>query len=200
MKPEQDILDEINTFFKPVFEHKTNSVGVVYASFKDSWLNELGLNKNIREEAKVKQTVKKLQEHLRIQFGEKRIKIEAKVAENMELRFKDDKGNIDFDLDFDELSAFDLLDTATGTAFEFSLSDAFAEFFKDLLKAFMDSRVKKLYLCMRNHNYKINGGKNDVKKSGYRKVVSSSMVKQYVQLAKLYKIEVVFINVFPENN
>jgi hypothetical protein len=200
MKPEQDIIDEIILFFSKVFENKENTKGVIFANFKTSWLEELGLNADTSEEAKVKQTVKKLQEHMSAQFGIKRIKVEAKVAENMELRFKDIEGDNCFDFSSSKLMAFDMLDIATGTAFEFSLSDAFAEFFKDLLKALLDSRVKKLYLCMRNHNYNIKGGKSSISKSGYNKVIDSPMIKQYVQLARLYKIEVNFINIFPNNN
>ena len=196
--PEQDIIEEIISYSSRIFEYKVNQKGISYADYKTSWLKELGLGEDAREEAKVKQTVKQIQKHLQTQFGEKRIQIEAKVAENMELRFKDDKDSNFFEFESSKLMAFDILDIATGTAFEFSLSDAFAEFFKDLLKALLDSRVKKLYLCMRNHSYNTKGGTTSISKSGYIKVVNSPMIKQYVQLARLYKIEVNFINIFPE--
>ena len=84
-----------------------------------------------------------------------------------------------------------MLDETTGAAFEISLSDAFAEFFQDVLKALLDSRVKKLYLCMRNHIYK------DAGKSGFIKVASSAMVGQYVLLAKLYKLDIVLCGLAP---
>ncbi|MCL2062911.1 MAG: hypothetical protein FWG98_00870 [Candidatus Cloacimonetes bacterium] len=199
MKPENDVLDEIISFFSNVFENKINTKNISYAEYKTSWLKELNLDVNCREETKVKQTIKKLQEHLKVQFGERRIKTEAKVAENMELRFKDNEENIDFNFDSSKLMAFDILDLFTGTAFEISLSDAFAEFFKDLLKALLDSRIKKLYLCMKNHSYNTKGGSSSIAKSGYNKVVNSPMIRQYVQLAKLYKIEVNFINIFPDD-
>jgi hypothetical protein len=195
MNPEQDVLDEILRFFSDKFENKTNQRGYNYASYKSTWLESLGLNHSSSEEAITKQTVKKLQEHLLVQFGLKRIKTEAKVAENMTLRFTDDNIAQNFEIDTSKLMAFDILDVMTGTAFEISLSDAFAEFFKDLLKALLDSRVKKLYLCMRNHNYKTTKY-GSIGKSGYIKVASSEMIKQYIQLARLYKLDVKLINIF----
>ncbi len=90
--------------------------------------------------------------------------------------------------------AFDILDRESGCAFEISLADAFAEFFKVVLKALLDSRVKKLYFCMRNHNYQGAG------KSGFIKVNDSPMVKQYITLARLYKLEIILMDIFPECN
>lgn len=198
MQPELEILNEIINFFSDKFETKTNQRGYNYASYRLDWLEKLGLNENSSEEAITKQTVKKLQEHLLLQFGMKRIKVEAKVAENMTLRFTDDTVLNDIEIDTSKLMAFDILDVSSGTAFEISLSDAFAEFFKDLLKALLDSRVKKLYMCMRNHNYKTTKY-GSIGKSGYIKVSSSEMIKQYIQLARLYKLDVKLINIFPEN-
>jgi hypothetical protein len=97
-------------------------------------------------------------------------------------------------IDTEKLQAFDLLDQDNGVAIEISLADAFAEFFKDVLKALLDSRVKKLYLCMRNHHYK------GSKKSGYIKVADSPMVKQYIALARLYKLEIVLLDLCPACN
>lgn len=196
--PEQDILDEIISFFSSIFDNNINQRGFPYASYKPSWLNYLGLNSDSSEEAITKQTVKKLQEHLLFQFGQKRIKVEAKVAENMTLRFSDDNSLDNFNLDTSKLMSFDILDISTGCAFEISLSDAFAEFFKDLLKALLDSRVKKLYFCMRNHNYKTSKY-GSIGKSGYIKVASSEMINQYIQLARLYKLDVKLINIFPNS-
>ncbi len=113
----------------------------------------------------------------------------------MTLRFKGEETK-DFELDHSKLMAFDILDLQTGCAFEISLSDAFAEFFKVVLKGLLDSRVKKLYLCMRNHNYKTTKH-GSIGKSGYIKVASSGMVQQYIQLAKLYKLEIIIIDIFP---
>ena len=111
----------------------------------------------------------------------------------MTLRFASDNlGNIN--IDSKKLQAFDILDTETGMAFEISLSDAFAEFFKDVLKALLDSRVKQLYVCMRNHSYK------GSKKSGYLKVKDSQMVQQYITLVKLYKLDIFLVDLFPECN
>jgi len=62
---------------------------IVFIKIRLDWLIKLGLNENSSEETITKQTIKKLQEHLFLQFGMKRIKIEAKVAENMTLRFSD---------------------------------------------------------------------------------------------------------------
>jgi hypothetical protein len=196
MNPELEILNEILNFFSDKFEGKINQRGYQYASYKPDWLKSLGLNEKSSQEAITKQTVKKLQEHLLLQFGIKRIKVEAKVAENMTLRFTDDDLLSNIEIDTSKLMAFDILDVSTGTVFEISLSDAFAEFFKDLLKALLDSRVKKLYLCMRNHTYKTTKYGSSGK-SGYIKVSSSEMVKQYIQLARLYKLDVKLINIFP---
>ena len=69
-----------------------------------------------------------------------------------------------------------------------------AEFFKDVLKALLDSRVKTLYICMRNHSYK------GSKKSGYLKVKDSLMVQQYISLAKLYKLDIFLVDLFPRCN
>lgn len=90
MGPELEVLNEIIKFFSDKFETKTNQRGYNYASHRLDWLIKLGLNENSSEEAITKQTIKKLQEHLLLQFGMKRIKIEAKVAENMTLRFSDE--------------------------------------------------------------------------------------------------------------
>lgn len=198
MLPEQDILNEIREFFSDKFEVKINQRGFKYAAYKESWLNEIGLNENSQDEAKTKQTVKKLQEHILKQFGAKRIKIEANVAENMTLRFTGETTK-NFELDPSKLMAFDILDLQTGCAFEISLADAFAEFFKVVLKGLLDSRVKKLYFCMRNHNYNTTK-QGSIGKSGYIKVSSSGMVHQYIQLAKLYKLEIILVDLFPECN
>lgn len=165
MRSEDPILESILSFFKGTFEKKAEG-DYCYAVFKDPWLNEIGLDKNGREEAMCSRTTKKLQEFLLKKYF-KRIKVEAPVAEGMTLRFeKFGNGNQQREIKIDpsKLQAFDILDLETGTAYEISLSDAFAEFFKDVLKALLDSRVKKLYLCMRNHHYK------GSKKSGFIKV------------------------------
>ncbi len=192
MLPEQDIIDEIISFFSNKFEIKTNKEGIKFANYKTNWLKQIGLKSNSPDEAKTSRTVKKLQEKILEEFGKKRIKVEANVAENMQLRFLDQ--NINNDIDTSKLMAFDILDTETGCAFEISLADAFAEFFKDVLKALLDSRVKKLYLCMKNHNY------SGAKKSGYIKVSTSPMIKQYINLARLYKLEIILIDLFPKCN
>ncbi len=198
MSAEQDILNEILEFFSDKFEVETNVRGFRYAKYKKAWLRKLGLNESSQDEAKTKQTVKKLQEHVIKQFGAKRIKIEANVAENMTLRFRGEETN-SFELDPSKLMAFDILDVQTGCAFEISLADAFAEFFKVVLKGLLDSRVKKLYICMRNHNYKT-AKHGSIGKSGYIKVATSDMVNQYIQLAKLYKLEIILFDLFPECN
>lgn len=112
----------------------------------------------------------------------------------MTLRFDAEGKSDEVKIDSSKLQAFDIFDTETGTAFEISLSDAFAEFFKDVLKSLLDSRVKKLYICMRNHDYKGAG------KSGYVKVASSAMVQQYISLARLYKLEILLVDLFPACN
>ncbi|MBS1513839.1 MAG: hypothetical protein JSS63_02330 [Bacteroidetes bacterium] len=196
--PDQIIAEEIINFFSDKFELKVNSRNYKYAAYKESWLKILKLTPSSQDEAKTKQTVKKLQEHILLQFGSKRIKVEANVAENMTLRFTNDN-TTDFILDTSKLMAFDILDIETGSAFEISLSDAFAEFYKVVLKGLLDSRVKKLYFCMRNHNYKTTKY-GSIGKSGYIKVSSSPMVNQYIQLAKLYKLEIILIDLFPKCN
>ncbi len=193
MKPEEDILIEIKRFFTGMFEISKNSRGCEYAVYKESWLKKLKLSSSDADEAKSSRTTKELQKHLRNRFGD-RIKIEAPVAEGMTLRFDAINGGKEIKIDSAKLQAFDALDLESGTAFEISLSDAFAEFFKDVLKALLDSRVKKLYICMRNHNYKGAG------KSGYIKVASSEMVQQYISLAKLYKLEIFLVDLFPDCN
>ncbi|MCD6163507.1 MAG: hypothetical protein J7K40_13990 [candidate division Zixibacteria bacterium] len=146
-----------------------------------------------RDEAKTSRTTKKLQEIIKERF-KTRVNVEAPVAEGMTLRFDALNESKETKIDSSKLQAFDILDLDTGTAFEISLSDAFSEFFKDVLKALLDSRVKKLYICMRNHDYKGAG------KSGYIKVASSLMVNQYIILARLYKLEIILIDLFPECN
>ena len=191
-KTNDDVLIEIINFFESIFLLKRKSNGYAYANYKVEWLGQLGLSPSDRDEAKASRTTKKLQEHLKNKFGD-RLCIEAPVAEGMTLRFASDNlGNIN--IDSKKLQAFDILDTETGTAFEISLSDAFAEFFKDVLKALLDSRVKQLYICMRNHSYK------GSKKSGYLKVKDSQMVQQYITLVKLYKLDIFLVDLFPECN
>ena len=193
MKPEEQILNEITKFFSNIFEVHVNEKGYKYASYKEDWLKEINLNRNSSDEAKTAQTTKKLQQYLKEKFGE-RIKIEAHVAEGMTLRFDTLDGRDKLKVDSSKLQAFDILDLETGAAFEISLADAFAEFFKDALKALLDSRVKKLYICMRNHNYKGAG------KSGFIKVATSPMIQQYISLAKLYKLDIILVDLFPECN
>ena len=191
---DNDITNEITNFFKEIFELKRRRDGYAYAEYKIGWLDKLGLSSSDRDEAKVSRTTKKLQEHLRNKFGD-RVSAEAPVAEGMTLRFAADAINGEsINIDSNKMQAFDILDTETGTAFEISLSDAFAEFFKDVLKSLLDSRVKTLCICMRNHNYK------GAKKSGYLKVKDSSMVRQYISLARLYKLDILLIDLFPECN
>lgn len=196
LKVKDKILNDILKFFDGIFEvrHKGK---YSYAVYKASWLKEIGLDKRSREEAMTSRTTKRLQEFLLKKYRE-RIKIEAPVAEGMTLRFeKFDNNGIktkEIKIDSSKLQAFDILDIETGTAYEISLSDAFAEFFKDVLKALLDSRVKKLYICMRNHYYK------GASKSGYLKVKDSAMVQQYISLARLYKLDIHLIDIFPKCN
>jgi hypothetical protein len=195
--PEKDVIDEIVSFFSDKFERKHNGK-YYYADYTEEWLKKVDLVASSRDESKTSRTVKKLQENLKSKFNtidNIRIKAEAKVAEGMTLRFDSDMSKIyNTEIDSSKLMAFDILDIGTGCAFEISLADAFAEFFKDVLKALLDSRVKKLYLCMRNHNYK------GASKSGFIKVNDSPMVKQYITLAKIYKLEIILIDIFPSCN
>lgn len=193
MKQEKEILEEVKRFFGRILEVKIAENGYKYASYKQEWLNRIGLKEKDRPEKKASRITKELQANLRCKFGA-RVKIEASVAEGMTLRFKAIDGGEGIEIDSSKLQAFDVLDLETGTAFEISLSDAFAEFFKDVLKALLDSRVKKLYLCMRNHYYK------KAPKSGFIKVASSPMVHQYISLARLYKLEIILIDLLPACN
>ncbi len=193
MNREESILKDILNFFHEILEKRGSDR--YYASYKESWFKEIGLNKNRMEEAVSSRTTKKLQGMLSKKY--QNIKVEAPVADGMTLRFEKFNHNgeqKEIKIDSSKLQAFDVLDSETGTAYEISLSDAFAEFFKDVLKALLDSRVKKLYLCMRNHHYK------GSKKSGFIKVNDSEMVQQYISLARLYKLEIVLIDIFPECN
>ena len=192
-KTNDDILIEIMNFFESIFLLKRKSNGYAYADYKVEWLRQLGLSPSDRDEAKTSRTTKKLQEQLKNKFGD-RLRIEAPVAEGMTLRFSSDDNVENINIDSNKLQAFDILDTETGTAFEISLSDAFSEFFKDVLKALLDSRVKQLYICMRNHSYK------GAKKSGYLKLKDSLMVQQYISLAKLYKLDIFLVDIFPKCN
>jgi hypothetical protein len=194
MLAEQPIIDEILKFFSDKLQVETNAKKFAYAAYKPEWLKQIGLESNSPDESKTARTLKKLQESILLEFGQKRIKLEAKVAENMQLRFIDKDLNLEEIVDTSSLMAFDILDLESGCAFEISLADAFAEFFKVVLKALLDSRVKKLYFCMRNHNY-LGAGK-----SGYIKVNDSPMVKQYITLARLYKLEIILMDIFPECN
>jgi len=194
MKTNDDVLTEIKGFFEQIFVLRRKSNVYAYADYKVEWLKQLGLSSSDRDEAKTSRTTKKVQEHLKDKFGE-RLSIEEPVAKGMTLRFASDDANIEgINIDSNKLQAFDILDIETGTAFEISLSDAFAEFFKDVFKALLDSRVKILYLCMRNHSYK------GSKKSGYLKVKDSMMVQQYISLAKLYKLDILLVDLFPKCN
>lgn len=190
---QDDILKEILKFFKKIFEMKTTPDGYKYAEYQEVWLKEIGLSHKSADEAKSAQTAKKLQVSLKRKFGE-RIKTEAHVAEGMTLRFDDSRGKAPVVINSNKLQAFDILDLENGVAFEVSLADAYAEFFKDVLKALLDARVKKLYICMRNHSYK------NAKKSGYIKVASSEMVCQYIELCRLYKLEIELIDLYDECN
>ncbi|WP_126447432.1 hypothetical protein [Sulfuricystis multivorans] len=192
--PEQDIIEDILAFFENVFVPKSVDGGrYKCAAYREEWLKNIDLNENSADEAKSYRTTKKLQEFLSAKYGA-RIKIEAKVAENMTLRFKGIDVQNEEAVETEKLQAFDILDVQNGVAIEISLADAFAEFFKDVLKAILDSRVKKLYICMRNHHYR--GAKN----SGYVKVATSPMVRQYIHLARLYKLDIVLLDLCPSCN
>lgn len=198
MVSKNPVANDIQDFFAQVFELK--EVGNIrYADYKDSWLRGLGLSDNYARESAAAQTTKRLQTFLEGKYKD-RIRTEVPVAENMSLRFLTPRVEQDVPdlkeekIDFRKLQAFDILDLETNTAFEISLSDAFAEFFKDLLKALLDSRVKNLYFCARNHKYL------GSKKSGFIKVRDSSMVQQYISLAKLYKLDVLLFDLFPRCN
>lgn len=194
MLAEQPIIDEILVFFRDKLEKKTNAKGFDFAAYRNDWLAEIELTNDSPDESKTARTLKKLQDALLLQFGNRRLKLEAKVAENMQLRFIDKDLNLEEIVDTSSLMAFDILDVESGCAFEISLADAFAEFFKVVLKALLDSRVKKLYFCMRNHNYQ------GARKSGFIKVATSPMVKQYITLARLYKLEIILLDIFPACN
>ncbi len=185
---ENPVLEDIIRFFSTVFELRGKEY--FYAEYNEEWLRKIGLKANSAREAVSAATTKKLQRKLTGKHGP-RIKTEAKVAEGMTLRFESDEV---VNIDVSKLQAFDILDEDTGCAYEISLSDAYAEFFKDVLKALLDSRVKKLYICMRNHKYK------GSKKSGYIKVRDSAMVQQYISLAKLYKLDIYLVDIFPACN
>jgi hypothetical protein len=190
---------EIQRFFLKVFELKTHK-GYRYADYKNSWLKHIGLRRPYPAEAAAARTTDLLQQHIAKKFGP-RIRIEAPVAEDMSLKFlsKKDPAVIEAlreeSIDSNKLQAFDILDTATNCAFEISLSDAFAEFFKDVLKSLLDSRVKKLYFCARNHLLY-----RGTRKSGFVKVRDSSMIRQYIALARLYKLDIEIIDLFPACN
>ena len=194
IQSDDTILEEINKFFKQIFEMKRRGDGYAYADYTADWLKQLRLSPTDRDEAKASRTTKKLQEHLITKLGN-RVSVEAPVAEGMTLRFASNNPSMEaISIDSNKLQAFDVLDIETGTAFEISLSDAFAEFFKDVLKALLDARVKRLCICMRNHNYK------GARKSGYLKVKDSAMVQQYIILAKLHKLDIFLVDLFPECN
>jgi hypothetical protein len=194
MKVEDPVLRSIKKFFSGIFILRKRDDGYAYADYDRKWLRTLELTHRDRDEAKASRTTKELQKRLKKKFGH-RIKTEAPVAEGMTLRFEAENEDVeDISIDSNKLQAFDILDVEAGTAYEISLSDAFAEFFKDVLKALLDSRVKKLYICMRNHNYKGAG------KSGYLKVKDSVMVQQYISLAKLYKLDIHLVDLFPKCN
>jgi len=195
MLKDNEILKDIIDFFSQVFEKKGND-RYFYAVYKTEWLSKIGLDINSAQEAATARTTKELQQFLKKKY-ENRIKIEAPVAEGMTLHFEGENNVANskkIKIDSSKLQAFDILDLETGSAFEISLSDAFAEFFKDVLKALLDSRVNKLYICMRNHNYK------GASKSGYLKVKDSEMVQQYISLAKLYKLDIYLVDIFPQCN
>jgi len=198
MVSKNPVADDIQDFFTQVFELK-EAVNYRYADYKDTWLRGLGLSHNYARESATAQTTKRLQTFLEGKY-KGRIRTEVPVAENMSLRFLTHLAEQDMPdvreekIDFRKFQAFDVLDLETNTAFEISLSDAFAEFFKDLLKALLDSRVKTLYFCARNHKYL------GSKKSGFIKVRDSSMVQQYIALAKLYKLDVILFDLFPRSN
>ena len=185
---ENPILRDIIGFFSNVFE--VRGKGYRYAEYKTEWLRGIRLNKNSQMEAVSSETTKALQKRLFAKYGN-RIRTEARVAEGMTLRFDSDE---EIKIDLSKLQAFDILDEDTGSAYEISLSDAFAEFFKDVLKALLDSRVKKLFICMRNHKYKGSS------KSGFIKVKDSAMVQQYINLAKLYKLDIYLVDICPGCN
>jgi hypothetical protein len=189
-----DILLEISRIFSNVYECKVAPRGYRYADYTQAWLDRIGCSPESADERKTAQTTIAVQKMLVGQFGTDRLRAEAPVAENMELRFVDRETRSNTSFDKSRVQCFDLLDVRHGVAFEFSLSDAFAEFFKDVLKAILDSRVHKLYLCMRNHRYKGD------KKSGFIKVSESPMVNQYITLARLYKLEIVLFDLCPECN
>ena len=194
MSKDNEILKDIIDFFSQVFEKKGERY--FYADYKIEWLQKIGLDKNSAQDASTARTTKLFQQFLKEKY-KNRIKTEAPVAEGMTLRFDSENNNSvlkNIKIDSSKLQAFDILDLENGSAFEISLSDAFAEFFKDVLKALLDSRVKKLYICMRNHNYK------GASKSCYLKVKDSAMVQQYISLAKLYKLDIYLIDIFPKCN
>jgi len=198
MVSKNPVADDIQDFFAQVFELKQMG-NYRYADYKDTWLRGLGLSDNYARESAAARTTKRLQTFLEGKY-KGRIRTEVPVAENMSLRFlthltEQDMPDVKEEkIDFKKFQAFDILDLETNTAFEISLSDAFAEFFKDLLKALLDSRVKTLYFCARNHKYL------GSKKSGFIKVRDSSMVQQYIALAKLYKLDVLLFDLFPRSN
>jgi len=189
---EEAIRQEIVHFFGDILEVKEKGKSYRYAAYTSEWLGRLGLTSSSPDESKSARTTKELQNRLTEKFPG--LRAEVPVAERMTLRFGGAKEEDSREIDSSKLQAFDLLDEITGAAFEISLSDAFAEFFKDVLKALLDSRVKKLYLCMRNHIYK------DAGKSGFIKVASSAMVEQYILLAKLYKLDIVLVDLLPACN
>ena len=124
MLAEQPIIDEILKFFSDKLELETNAKGFVYAAYKADWLEQIGLNSGSPDESKTARTLKKLQETTLLEFGKKRIKLEARVAENMQLRFIDRDLNLEEIVDTSSLMAFDILDLESGCAFEISLADA----------------------------------------------------------------------------
>jgi|GEM_PF-1036085 len=197
-KPDKPLVSDIQRFFADVFRaevYKDKGKEYRYAEYRKTWLRSLGLDRKAAPETIASRTTKKLQEILEKKY-KGRIKKEALVAEGMTFRFEPLEGIADT-REGDEASKyskFDILDTETGSVYEISLSDAWHEFFKDVLKALLDARVKRLYICMRNHKYK------GYKKSGYIKVRDSVMVQQYISLARLYKLDIYLIDICPACN
>ena len=194
VKQEHLIAKDIRQFFQRILILKKHG-SYKYAEYSDSWLHQIGLSKNYARESAASKTTKELQKILKDKYAD-RVKVEAQVGEGMSLRFQTDMAVSDQEIDFKKFQAFDILDLETNTAFEISLSDAFAEFFKDVLKSILDSRVKTLYFCARNHKYSWKGSK----KSGFIKVKSSNMIQQYIALARLYKLEIILFDLFPKCN
>ncbi|MBN1618338.1 hypothetical protein JW887_03280 [Candidatus Dojkabacteria bacterium] len=157
--------------FEPTYSLKKNAK---HDEWRQSWLNELGI---VSDESRSLYTMRKLQEEVQKQFGERNVIKEKPISNVMHPNSTS--------------HAFDLFIPSERTAIEICLSAIKNEFEKDILKAMLDADTATLYIITRDY---VTGKNETVYGVSYLNMPGP---QNFINLAKIYKLHIIPVALCP---